>query len=106
MGPSQIAPLPIWCSKLRLTTGVKKASCNDEFREPRSDTVDQKDNLVALHFKYDFWQRTATADSDVVQSGSPIFDDFFQPLWPSIGNNTTNVVFQMVKRLWLIHIDQ
>ncbi|GFX73853.1 hypothetical protein TNCV_396641 [Trichonephila clavipes] len=42
----------------------------------------------------------------VVQSGRPIFDDFFQHLWPYIGNNTANVVFQMVKRLWLIRIDQ
>ncbi|GFV92483.1 uncharacterized protein TNCV_3950931 [Trichonephila clavipes] len=45
---------------------------------------------------------TATAGSDVVQSGRPIFDDFFQHLWPYIGNNTANVVFQMVKRLWLM----
>ncbi|GFU92722.1 putative DD41D transposase [Trichonephila clavipes] len=36
---------------------------------------------------------TATAGSDVVQSGRPIFDDFFQHLWPYIGNNTANVVF-------------
>ncbi|GFX35109.1 hypothetical protein TNCV_2330491 [Trichonephila clavipes] len=50
--------------------------------------------------------RTATAGSDVVQSGRLIFDDFFQHLWPYIGNNTANVVFQMVKRLWLIRIDQ
>ncbi|GFW13417.1 uncharacterized protein TNCV_1879191 [Trichonephila clavipes] len=50
--------------------------------------------------------RTATAGSDVVQSGRPIFDDFFQHLWPYIGNNTANAVFQMVKRLWLIRIDQ
>ncbi|GFW20003.1 hypothetical protein TNCV_867091 [Trichonephila clavipes] len=50
--------------------------------------------------------RTASASSDVVQSGRPIFDDFFQHLWPYIGNNTANVVFQMVKRLWLIRIDQ
>ncbi|GFS60043.1 hypothetical protein TNCV_2832741 [Trichonephila clavipes] len=50
--------------------------------------------------------RTATAGSDVVQSGRPIFDDFFQHLWPYIGDNTANVVFQMVKRLWLIRIDQ
>ncbi|GFV95089.1 hypothetical protein TNCV_3708841 [Trichonephila clavipes] len=49
---------------------------------------------------------TATAGSDVVQSGRPIFDDFFQHLWPYIGNNTANVVFQMIKRLWLIRIDQ
>ncbi|GFV39002.1 hypothetical protein TNCV_965681 [Trichonephila clavipes] len=49
---------------------------------------------------------TATVGSDVVQSGRPIFDDFFQHLWPYIGNNTANVVFQMVKRLWLIRIDQ
>ncbi|GFT71954.1 hypothetical protein TNCV_2515941 [Trichonephila clavipes] len=50
--------------------------------------------------------RTATAGSDVVQTGRPIFDDFFQHLWPYTGNNTANVVFQMVKRLWLIRIDQ
>ncbi|GFV25644.1 RBR-type E3 ubiquitin transferase [Trichonephila clavipes] len=40
---------------------------------------------------------------------SPIWTstaDFFQHLWPYIGNNTANVVFQMVKRLWLIRIDQ
>ncbi|GFW28813.1 uncharacterized protein TNCV_201361 [Trichonephila clavipes] len=43
--------------------------------------------------------RTATAGSDVVQSGRPIFDDFFQHLWPYIGNNTANVVFQM-DNLW------
>ncbi|GFV91115.1 hypothetical protein TNCV_896361 [Trichonephila clavipes] len=49
---------------------------------------------------------TATVGSDVVQSGRPIFDDFFQHLWPYIGNNTANVVFQIVKRLWLIRIDQ
>ncbi|GFX49516.1 hypothetical protein TNCV_4901581 [Trichonephila clavipes] len=51
-------------------------------------------------------QRTATAGSDVVQSEHPIFDDFFQHLWPYIGNNTANVVFQMVRRLWCIRIDQ
>ncbi|GFX41426.1 hypothetical protein TNCV_3489671 [Trichonephila clavipes] len=45
------------------------------------------------------FERTATAGSDVVQSGRPIFDDFFQHLWPYIDNNTANVVFQMVKRL-------
>ncbi|GFV76549.1 hypothetical protein TNCV_4727691 [Trichonephila clavipes] len=50
--------------------------------------------------------QTATAGSDVVQSRRPIFDEFFQHLWPYIGNNTANVVFQMVKRLWLIRIDQ
>ncbi|GFV85569.1 hypothetical protein TNCV_3773931 [Trichonephila clavipes] len=49
---------------------------------------------------------TTTAGSDVVQSGRPSFDDFFQHLWSYIGNNTANVVFQMVKRLWLIRIDQ
>ncbi|GFX20310.1 hypothetical protein TNCV_3486681 [Trichonephila clavipes] len=50
--------------------------------------------------------RTATAGSDGVQCGRPIFDDFFQHLWPCIGNNTANVVFQRVKRLWIIRIDQ
>ncbi|GFV75785.1 uncharacterized protein TNCV_1757131 [Trichonephila clavipes] len=47
---------------------------------------------MALHFKYDFWHRTATAGSDVVQSGRPIFDDFLTHLWPYIGNTTANVV--------------
>ncbi|GFV60803.1 hypothetical protein TNCV_954231 [Trichonephila clavipes] len=51
-------------------------------------------------------KETATAGSDVVQSRRPIFDDFFQHLWPYIGNNTANVVFQMVKRLWLFRLDQ
>ncbi|GFS66062.1 hypothetical protein TNCV_2510631 [Trichonephila clavipes] len=60
----------------------------------------KKENLLSYTF------RTATAGSDVAQSGRPIFDDFFQRLWPHIGNNTANVVFQMVKRLWLIRIDQ
>ncbi|GFS61199.1 hypothetical protein TNCV_3104621 [Trichonephila clavipes] len=49
---------------------------------------------------------TATAGSDVVQSGRQFSMDFFRHLWPYIGNNTANVVFQMVKRLWLIRIDQ
>ncbi|GFW18626.1 hypothetical protein TNCV_1222871 [Trichonephila clavipes] len=49
---------------------------------------------------------TTTAGSDVVQSGRPNFDDFSQHLWPYIGNKTANIVFQMVKRLWLIRIDQ
>ncbi|GFV18037.1 hypothetical protein TNCV_168411 [Trichonephila clavipes] len=66
--------------------------------------------LICLGSKFYRWcggiTRTATAGSDLVQSGRSIFDDFFQHLWPYIGNNTTNVVFQMVKRLWLIRIDQ
>ncbi|GFV52602.1 hypothetical protein TNCV_337211 [Trichonephila clavipes] len=53
----------------------------------------------------EYGNETATAGSDVVQSGRPIFDDFFQHLWPYIGNNTANVVFQIVKRLWRIRID-
>ncbi|PRD27921.1 UNVERIFIED_CONTAM: hypothetical protein NCL1_33990 [Trichonephila clavipes] len=60
---------------------LKKANFN------RENSCD--DNLVALDFKYDFW-RTATAGSDVVQSGRPIFDDFSQHLRPYIGNNTAN----------------
>ncbi|GFS83615.1 hypothetical protein TNCV_1658171 [Trichonephila clavipes] len=63
----------------------------------------RKLNTITKYFPH---CKTATAASDVVQSGRPIFDDFFQHLWPYIGNNTVNVVFQMVKRLWLIRIDQ
>ncbi|GFS88475.1 hypothetical protein TNCV_1461151 [Trichonephila clavipes] len=57
----------------------------------------------ALSLRY---MRIVKAGSDVVPSGRPIFDDIFQHLWPYIGNNTANVVFQMVKRLWLIRIFQ
>ncbi|GFW04796.1 ubiquitin carboxyl-terminal hydrolase 22 [Trichonephila clavipes] len=64
------------------------------------------DDTIIKKYSFEELERTATAGSDVVQSGRPIFDDFFQHLWPYIGNNTANVVFQMVKRLWLIRIDQ
>ncbi|GFU63303.1 hypothetical protein TNCV_661371 [Trichonephila clavipes] len=67
-------------------------------------SVSRDSNLAPL--VCEFSPLTATAGSDVVQSGRPIFDDFSQHLWPYIGNNTANVVFQMVKRLWLIRIDQ
>ncbi|GFU79269.1 hypothetical protein TNCV_2137921 [Trichonephila clavipes] len=63
-----------------------------------------RDNVTLLHKCFNIL--TATARSDVVQSGRPIFDDFFQHLRPYIANNTANVVFQMIKRLWLIRIDQ
>ncbi|GFU08129.1 hypothetical protein TNCV_1277911 [Trichonephila clavipes] len=68
----------------------------------------QSIRLMFSNWRHSFtmFARTVTAGSDVVQSGRPIFDDFFQHLWPYIGNNTTNVVFQMIKRLWLIRIDQ
>ncbi|GFU67730.1 hypothetical protein TNCV_3133951 [Trichonephila clavipes] len=66
----------------------------------KSAHCDQKPVDVPIHVMDILW--TATAGSDVVQSGRPIFDAFFQHLWPYIGNNTANVVFQMVKRLWLI----
>ncbi|GFW12035.1 hypothetical protein TNCV_4531001 [Trichonephila clavipes] len=80
---------------------VLKAKTNDRRKNlaPFSDEFRELD-LLLLSI------RTATAGSDVVQSGRPIFDDFFQHLWPYIGNNTANVVFQMVKSLWLIRIDQ
>ncbi|GFX54537.1 hypothetical protein TNCV_792241 [Trichonephila clavipes] len=75
-----------------------------------ADSCSGGDYLYIHNKLYDnkgcFFKRTATAGSDVVQSGRPIFDDFFQHLWPYISNNTANVVFQMVKRLWLIRIDQ
>ncbi|GFT32444.1 hypothetical protein TNCV_4484501 [Trichonephila clavipes] len=64
-------------------------------------------SVTSIYYSFSLkLQMTVTAGSDVVQSGRPIFDDFFQHLWPYIGNNTANVVFQMVKRLWLLRIDQ
>ncbi|GFY27885.1 hypothetical protein TNCV_243501 [Trichonephila clavipes] len=64
---------------------------------------------VSIINHYTGWDKISKEDChgwDVVQSGRRIFDDFFQHLWPYIGNNTANVVFQMVKRLWLIRLDQ
>ncbi|GFU95803.1 hypothetical protein TNCV_4903951 [Trichonephila clavipes] len=78
----------------------------EEIESPKNgSTVGESKKDIA---KYTYitptkYKKTATA---VVESGRPIFDDFFQHLWPYIGNNTVNVVFQMVKRLWLIRIDQ
>ncbi|GFW63778.1 uncharacterized protein TNCV_3743861 [Trichonephila clavipes] len=63
-------------------------------------SISHKKSFQSINFK----KKTATAGWDVVQSGRPIFDDFFQHLWPYIGNNTANVVFQTVKRLWLIRM--
>ncbi|GFV89127.1 hypothetical protein TNCV_4913261 [Trichonephila clavipes] len=67
---------------------------------------------IRINLKIDLFRKespslvTAMAGSDLVQSGRPILDDFFQHLWPYIGKNTANVAFQMVKRSWLICIDQ
>ncbi|GFX10054.1 hypothetical protein TNCV_4539251 [Trichonephila clavipes] len=91
---------------LKLFPGIKKIIAIDK----DMDTVLEARDLFPndkIEFHYgNIELGTATAGSDVVQSGRPIFDDFFQHLWPYIGNNTANVVFQMVKRLWLIRIDQ
>ncbi|GFW49802.1 hypothetical protein TNCV_3866681 [Trichonephila clavipes] len=65
-----------------------------------------RDLEIALLEEWNSIPKDCHGCSDVVQSGRPFFDDFFQHLWPYIGNNTANVVFQMVKRLWLIRIDQ
>ncbi|GFT51042.1 hypothetical protein TNCV_4490231 [Trichonephila clavipes] len=35
---------PVWCSRLRPTTGVHLANCHDQFRGPRSDYVRQSKN--------------------------------------------------------------
>ncbi|GFW91420.1 hypothetical protein TNCV_3375861 [Trichonephila clavipes] len=39
MEPSQFSLPPVWCSKLRRTTGVHLALCRDEFHGPRPDTI-------------------------------------------------------------------
>ncbi|GFV97030.1 uncharacterized protein TNCV_3526161 [Trichonephila clavipes] len=74
---------------------MHNACCNPS-HAARPGSFHPLEPVLALH------RWTATAGSDVVQSGRPIFDDFFQHLWPYIGNNTANVVFQMLKRLYLI----
>ncbi|GFV20930.1 hypothetical protein TNCV_4531991 [Trichonephila clavipes] len=37
--PSEIVMSPVWCSRLRSTTGIHLAPLHDEFRGPRSDYV-------------------------------------------------------------------
>ncbi|GFW11575.1 mariner Mos1 transposase [Trichonephila clavipes] len=76
---------------------ISERTCREWFQRFKNDDFDVED-------QHGIW--TATAGSDVVQSGRPIFEDFFQHLWPYIGNNTANAVFQMVKLLWLIRIDK
>ncbi|GFV44818.1 uncharacterized protein TNCV_563671 [Trichonephila clavipes] len=49
------------------------------------------------------YQIKANYQKKLVVGKQQIFDDFFQHFWPYIGNNTANVVFQMVKRLWHPH---
>ncbi|GFW99232.1 hypothetical protein TNCV_3010001 [Trichonephila clavipes] len=78
----------------------------EKLLSPLATLIGRVSNILKTIPRFGAKSRTATAASDVVQSGRPIFDDFFQHLWPYIGNNTANVVFQMVKRLWLIRIDQ
>ncbi|GFS88062.1 hypothetical protein TNCV_3930161 [Trichonephila clavipes] len=87
---------------------VKYPKCcgRNLLNEPTLDIVGNKMTVLPERAAPATVARTATANSDVVQTGRPIFDDFFQHLWPYIGNNTANVVFQMVKRLWLIRIHQ
>ncbi|GFV96511.1 hypothetical protein TNCV_1999631 [Trichonephila clavipes] len=88
-------------------SGRSKKIRKDKRRKRKKEEDNIKKNKVKKRLQCRiFLMRTAMAGSDVVQSGRPIFDDFFQHLWPYIGNNTANVVFQMVKRLWLIRIDQ
>ncbi|GFW18735.1 uncharacterized protein TNCV_1369891 [Trichonephila clavipes] len=85
----------------------KKVGQDNVVQEPRCAHQFLAITMCWVHMRVSLYLwRTATAGSDVVQSGRPIFDDFFQHLWPYIGNNTANVVFQMVKRLWLIRVDQ
>ncbi|GFX83746.1 uncharacterized protein TNCV_350101 [Trichonephila clavipes] len=81
-----------------VTLSVAKVSLNKLRNFLLQNPVDA-DILQASFVLENLLTKTATAGSDVVQSGRPIFDDFFQHLWPYIGNNTANVVFQMVKRL-------
>ncbi|GFY32733.1 hypothetical protein TNCV_4638391 [Trichonephila clavipes] len=109
------------CHTARATIDLLKGTLEDNIRRVIADIRPQKLEKVIENWtsRLDYIRgsrgspmpkiiskMTATAGSDVVQSGHPIFDDFFQHLWPYIGNNTANVVFQMVKRLWLIRIDQ
>ncbi|GFV45956.1 hypothetical protein TNCV_1977921 [Trichonephila clavipes] len=90
------------------TTSLQETTLTPQLNPQNQNLASSSSPWTSQHFLRPWapTQKTATAGSDVVQSGRPIFDNFFQHLWPYIGNNTANVVFQMVKRLWLIRIDQ
>ncbi|GFS88536.1 uncharacterized protein TNCV_1461651 [Trichonephila clavipes] len=94
-----------WTSRLDYIRASRSSPMPEIIFTMCGKTAGRGPNAVVKKF-FCVSSRTATAGSDVVQSGRSIFDDFFQHLWPYIGNNTANVVFQMVKRLWLIRIDQ
>ncbi|GFS75772.1 hypothetical protein TNCV_3424861 [Trichonephila clavipes] len=36
---------PVWCSRLRLTSGVQLAPCHEEFRAPESDAIEIRTSL-------------------------------------------------------------
>ncbi|GFY08774.1 hypothetical protein TNCV_4659671 [Trichonephila clavipes] len=79
---------PVWCSKLRLMTD----------KQPL--TLFHDGHNLALPI------RTATAGSDVVQSGRPIFDDF-----SNICGRISAIIRRMLSSKWssvcgLSHIDQ
>ncbi|GFW12019.1 hypothetical protein TNCV_4530851 [Trichonephila clavipes] len=87
-----------------LAESLEVALCLDAERSPQNVLAAHRP--IAIDLIPTPVLRTSTAGSDVVQSGRPIFDDFFHHLWPYIGNSSANIVFQMVKRLWLIRLDQ
>ncbi|GFX75255.1 hypothetical protein TNCV_3042781 [Trichonephila clavipes] len=109
--PQKYPVFPVECSQRDTqdwTPSVKGTLCKTVVERFHLNSSSRHRSKVAskLRSRCSAMSSTTTAGSDVVQSGRPIFDDFFQHLWPYIGNNTANVVFQMVKRLWLIRIDQ
>ncbi|GFV92569.1 hypothetical protein TNCV_1374201 [Trichonephila clavipes] len=93
--PPPPSKIPVCATDQMNQLSCSNLDSDEDIRLSESDCEESEESAV-----------TATAGSDIVQSERPIFDDFFQHLWPYIGNNTANVVFQMVKRLWLIRIDQ
>ncbi|GFW88729.1 hypothetical protein TNCV_4972221 [Trichonephila clavipes] len=64
ISPSEIELSPVWCSKLRPTTGVHLAACHDVLRRPLSDYVrqDQRKEKEALSQARTFGEDMHTRD--------------------------------------------
>ncbi|GFX15953.1 hypothetical protein TNCV_522601 [Trichonephila clavipes] len=102
MAQNPVFGIPVLQSLVTAPNIISTSNSDAIFHLTKPEALLQKITQSTLSERF----KDSMVGSDVVQSGRPIFDDFFQHLWPNICKNAANVVFQMVKRLWLIRIDQ
>ncbi|GFW14157.1 uncharacterized protein TNCV_3547461 [Trichonephila clavipes] len=82
------------CSQKQNTVFARRRiKVKAELKLKKAETLEKKLRIRAEKER----ERRTREDCHGWLGCSPIFDDFFQHLWPYIGNNTANVVFQIVK---------